>query len=44
MLEMLAVYFSLKRFAKNFSNLRLKIHIDNTSVVSILQKIGYISQ
>ena len=41
---MLAVYFSLKSFAKNFSNLRLKIHIDNTSVVSILQKIGYISQ
>ena len=37
---MLAVHFSLKCFAKDFSNLTLKIHIDNTAVVSILKKIG----
>ena len=35
--EMLAVYFSLKCFAKDFSNLTLKIHIDKTVVVSILK-------
>ena len=37
---MLAVYFSLKCFAKDFSNLTLKIHIDNTAVVSILKNLG----
>ena len=37
---MLAVYFSLKCFAKDFSNLTLKIHIDNTAVVSILKNMG----
>ena len=31
---MLAVYFSLKCFAKNLSNLIIKIHIDDTAVVS----------
>ena len=30
--EMLAVYFYLKCFAKDFSNLTLKIHIDNVAV------------
>ena len=33
--KMLAVYFSLKCFAKDFSNLTLKIHTDNNAVVSI---------
>ena len=37
---MLAVYFSLKSFARNFSNVALKIHIDNTAVVSILKNMG----
>ena len=37
---MLAVYFSLKCFVKDFSNLTLKIHIDNTAVVSILKNMG----
>ena len=37
---MLAVYFSLKCFAKDFSNLTLKIHIDKTAVVSILKNMG----
>ena len=37
---MLTVYFSLKCFAKDFSNLTLKIHIDNTAVVSILKNMG----
>ena len=37
---MLAVYFSLKCFAKDFSNLTLKIHIDNTAVVSVLKSMG----
>ena len=37
--EMLAVYFSLKSFAKNFSNLTLKKHIDYTAVVSILKNM-----
>ena len=37
---MLAVYFSLKCFAKDFSNLTLKIQIDNTAVVSILKNMG----
>ena len=35
--EMLPLYFVLKCFAKDFSNLKLKIHIDNNAVVSILQ-------
>ena len=35
--EMLAVYFFLKCFAKDFSNLTVKIHIDNLAVVSILK-------
>ena len=38
--EMLAVYFSLKCFAKDVSNLTLTIHIDNTAVVSILKSMG----
>ena len=38
--KMLAVYFSLKCFAKGFSNLALKIHIDNTAVVLILKHMG----
>ena len=37
---MLAVYFSPKCFAKDFSNLTIKIHIDNISVVSILKNMG----
>ena len=36
---MLAVYFSLKCFAKDFSDLILKIHIDNTAVVLILKNM-----
>ena len=36
---MLRVYFSLKCFAKDFSNLTIKIHIDNTAVVSILKNM-----
>ena len=36
---MLAVYFSLKCFAMDFSNLTLKIHIDNTAVVLILKNM-----
>ena len=35
--EMLAVYFSLKCFTKDFSNVTVKIHIDNIAVVSILK-------
>ena len=38
--EMLAAYFSLKCFAKDFSDLILKTHIDNTPVVSILKNMG----
>ena len=38
--KMLAVYFSLKCFANDFSNLTLKIHIDNTAVVLILKNMG----
>ena len=38
--EMLAVYFPLKCFTKNFSNLTVKIPIDNTVVVSILKNMG----
>ena len=37
---MLALYFSSKCFAIDFSNLTLKIHIDNTAVVSVLQSMG----
>ena len=37
--EMIAVYFSLKCFAKDFSNLTIKIHIDNTAMVSILKNM-----
>ena len=37
---MLPVYFSLKCFAKNLSNLIIKIHIDDTAVVSILKNMG----
>ena len=36
---MIAVYFSLKCFAKDFSNLTIKIHIDNTAMVSILKNM-----
>ena len=36
---MIAVYFSLKCFAKDFSNLTIKIHIDNTAMVSILKSM-----
>ena len=42
--EMLTVYFSLKCFAKDLSILTLKINIDNTAVVSLLKKHGYIPQ
>ena len=38
--EMLAVYFSLKYFTKDFSNVTVKIHIDNIAVVSILKNMG----
>ena len=38
--EMLALYFSSKCFAIDFSNLTLKIHIDNTAVVSVLKSMG----
>ena len=38
--EMLARYFSLKCFAKDFSNLTIKIHRDNTAVVSFLKNMG----
>ena len=37
---MLAVYFTLKCFAKDFSNLTVIIHIDNTTVISILKNMG----
>ena len=37
---MLALYFSSKCFAIDFSNLALKIHIDNTAVVSVLKSMG----
>ena len=40
---MLAVYFSLKCFANYFSNLTLKIHIDNTVVVSILKTLVHLT-
>ena len=35
--EMLVAYLSLKYFANDFSNLTLKIHTDNTAMVSILK-------
>ena len=35
--EVLVVYFSLKCFAKYFSNLTIKIHVDNTAVVLVLK-------
>ena len=38
--KMLSVYFSLKCFAKDISKLTLKIHIDNTAVLSILKNMG----
>ena len=38
--EVLAVYFSLKCFAKDFSNSALKIYIDSTALVSILKYMG----
>ena len=37
---MLAVYFTLKCFAKDFSNLTVIIHIENTTVISILKNMG----
>ena len=38
--EMLVAYLSLKYFANDFSNLTLKIHTDNTAMVSILKNMG----
>ena len=38
--KMLAVYFFLKCFTKDFPNLTIKIHKDNTEVVSILKNIS----
>ena len=35
--EMLAVKFALKSFAKEFSNVSIKIFIDNTPVISVLK-------
>ena len=37
---MLVAYLSLKYFANDFSNLTLKIHTDNTAMVSILKNMG----
>ena len=37
---MLDVYISLKYFARDFSNLTLKIHIDNNAVFSILKNMA----
>ena len=38
--EMLAVKFSLKSFVKEFSNVSIKIFIDNTAVISVLKHMG----
>ena len=37
---MLAVYFFLKCFTNDFPNLTIKIHKDNTEVVSILKNLS----
>ena len=38
--EMLAVKFALKSFAKESSNVSIKIIIDNTTVISVLKNMG----
>ena len=38
--EMLAVKFSLKSFVKEFSNVSIKMFIDNTAVISVLKHMG----
>ena len=38
--EMLAVKFVLKSFVKKFSNVSIKIFIDNTTVISVLKNMG----
>ena len=38
--EMLAVKFALKSFVKEFSNVSIKIFIDNTTVISVLKNMG----
>ena len=38
--EMLAVKFALKSFVKKFSNVSIKIFIDNTTVISVLKNMG----
>ena len=38
--KMLAVYFFLKCFTKDLPNLTIKIHKDNTEVVSILKNLS----
>ena len=38
--ELLAVKFALKSFVKEFSNVSIKIFIDNTTVISVLKNMG----
>ena len=38
--EMLLVFFALKCFAKQSSNLKVKMYIDNTSLVSIFKNMS----
>ena len=38
--EMLAVKFALNSFVKEFSNVSIKIFIDNTTVISVLKNMG----
>ena len=38
--EMVAVKFALKSFVKEFSNVSIKIFIDNTTVISVLKNMG----
>ena len=38
--EMVAVKFALKSFVKEFSDVSIKIFIDNTTVISVLKNMG----
>ena len=38
--EMLSGKFALKSFVKEFSNVSIKIFIDNTAVISVLKNLG----
>ena len=39
-LELLAAFFGLKNFAKNQQNCQILMHIDNTTAVSYINRIG----